>query len=188
LGTGRLALSTDHVEAGRLVGGVTRIVTTAYRYKPATRKRKLALASPAVIIRANKRRDPEPANDDHPSKPAPAPAAAKPSIVTTTSRKRVKLLRAEERTAELDDPEADAAMRAWLTAPNAATGQPDGRRPRGDTGGARRHPRRHPARRPCTSPSARSPRGSYASPRGCRPGSYECQELAATLRRRTTVP
>jgi hypothetical protein len=63
---------------------------------------------------ANKRRDPEPANDDHPSKPAPAPAAAKPSIVTTTSRKRVKLLRAEERTAELDDPEADAAMRAWL--------------------------------------------------------------------------
>ena len=131
MGTGRLALSTDHVEAGRLVGGVTRIVTTAYRYKPPPRKRKLALASPAVITRANKRRDPEPANDDHPSKPAPA--AAKPSIVTTTSRKRVKLLRAEERTAELDDPEADAAMRAWLTAPNAATGQPDGRAP----------PRRH---------------------------------------------
>ena len=112
MGTGRLALSTDHVAAGRLVGGVTRIVTTAYRYKPPPRKRKLALASPAVITRANKRRDPEPANDDHPSKPAPA--AAKPAIVTTTSRKRVKLLRAEERTAELDAPEADAAMRAWL--------------------------------------------------------------------------
>jgi hypothetical protein len=109
LATGRLALSTDHVEAGRLVGGVTRVVTTAYRYKPPPRKRKLALASPAVITRANKRRDPEPANDDNPSKPAPA--AAKPAIVTT-SRKRVKLLRAEERTAELDDPEADAAMRA----------------------------------------------------------------------------
>jgi hypothetical protein len=27
-----------------------------------------------------------------------------------------------------------------------------------------------------------------SNPRGCRPGSYECPELAATLRRRTTVP
>jgi hypothetical protein len=62
LGTGRLVLSTDHVEAGRLVGAVTRIVTTACRYKRPPRKRKLALAGPAVITMANKRRDPEPAN------------------------------------------------------------------------------------------------------------------------------
>jgi hypothetical protein len=106
LGTGRLVLSTDHVEAGRLVGGVTRIVITAYRYKPPPRKRKLALAGPAVITRANKRGDPS----------KPAPAAAKPAIVTTTSRKRVKLLRAEggQQSWTNPDHEADAAMRAWL--------------------------------------------------------------------------
>ena len=38
----------------------------------------------------------------------------KPAIVTTTSRKRVKLLRADKRPAErVDDPEAAAKMRAW---------------------------------------------------------------------------
>jgi hypothetical protein len=40
---------------------------------------------------------------------------AAPAIVTTTSRKRTKLLRAEQTAEpEPDDPEADAAMRAWL--------------------------------------------------------------------------
>jgi hypothetical protein len=46
----------------------------------------------------------QPANDDR-----------KPAIVTTTSRKRTKLLRTEQAAEpEPDDPEADAAMRAWL--------------------------------------------------------------------------
>jgi hypothetical protein len=38
----------------------------------------------------------------------------KPAIATSISRKRTRLLSAEQRTAEPDDPEADAAMRAWL--------------------------------------------------------------------------
>jgi hypothetical protein len=107
---------------------------------------------------ANKRRDPEPANDDHPSKPAPA--SAKPAIVTTTSRKRVKLLRAEERTAELDDPAPDP--RPCRDAGVARTRQMGPRtsemtvRPRSDTGGATATPRCCPARRPWTSPSARA--------------------------------
>jgi hypothetical protein len=44
----------------------------------------------------------------------PAPAAAKLAIATSISRKRTRLLRVEEQAAEPDDdPEADAAMRAW---------------------------------------------------------------------------
>jgi hypothetical protein len=47
-----------------------------------------------------------PANDDR--KPA---MATKPAIVSTTSRKRLKLLRAEKRTVDTD---GDPEMRAWL--------------------------------------------------------------------------
>ena len=46
--------------------------------------------------------------------PPPANGDRKSAIVTT-SRKRLKLLHAEERTAQRDDdPEAAAEMRAWL--------------------------------------------------------------------------
>jgi hypothetical protein len=102
---------------------MTRIVTTAYRYKPPPRKRKaVAIEGPAVVrkrgradavVPPDRVEDPTPANDDR-----------KPAIVTTTSRKRAKLRRAE-RPAEPDDPEADAAMRAWLE--RAKWGQGPGR-------------------------------------------------------------
>ena len=59
--------------------------------------------------------DPTPANDDR-----------KPAIVTTTSRKRTKLLRAEQAAEPDDDPEADAAMRHGSNARNGALGQHDG--------------------------------------------------------------
>jgi hypothetical protein len=105
---------------------MTRIVTTAYRYKPQPRKRKaVAIAGPAVV-RKRRRADaavpppaepkpavPPPANDDTATEPAPP--ATKPAITTSISRKRTRLLSAEQATEpEPDDPEADAAMRAWL--------------------------------------------------------------------------
>jgi hypothetical protein len=47
--------------------------------------------------------------------PPPANGDRKPTIVTTTSRKRLKLLRAEERPAQRDDdPEAMARVRAFF--------------------------------------------------------------------------
>jgi hypothetical protein len=91
---------------------VTRIVTTVHRPKRPARKRKaVALAGPA-IVRATKRRgpEPEPANDDAPAKPVPP--AVKRAIATSISRKRARLARTAE--PEPDDPEADALMRAWL--------------------------------------------------------------------------
>jgi hypothetical protein len=105
------------------------IVTTANRYKPPPKKRKAgALDVPTVVITrsvGNRQTSPPvddeptpaapfPANDDSPTQPAPP--AAKSAIVTTTNRKRTRFLSAEQRAAEPepDDPEADAAMRAWL--------------------------------------------------------------------------
>jgi hypothetical protein len=98
----------------------TRIVTHAYRPKRPPRKRKAAPAV-AIVTRATRRTPedtppasdtpeptPTPANDDTPA--APAPPAARSAVVSATSRKRSKHLRPELP----DDPEADAAMRAWL--------------------------------------------------------------------------
>ena len=102
----------------------TRIVTTAYRYKPPPRKRKaVAIAGPA-IVRKRGRADvvpppdepkpaaPPPANDD---RNPPPPGARKPGIATSISRKRTKFLRTEQAAEpEPDDPEATARVRAWL--------------------------------------------------------------------------
>jgi hypothetical protein len=77
---------------------MTRIVTTAYRYKPPQRRKKAApLAGPAVVTsHAGKAKAepavtaPPPANDDR--KPAHAAASgAKPAVVTTARRKPSKL-------------------------------------------------------------------------------------------------
>ena len=50
-----------------------------------------------------------------------SPGARKPAIVTTTSRKRGKLLRADE--PQPDDADADAAMRTWLERAKWGRGQ-----------------------------------------------------------------
>ena len=114
---------------------MTRIVTTAYRYRRSPKKRKaVAIAGPAVVRKAKVVRlpsggkakpepaaPPPPANDDR----IPPPGARKPAIVTTTSRKRTKLLRAEQAAEPDDDPEADAAMRHGSNARNGALGQHD---------------------------------------------------------------
>ena len=98
---------------------VTRVVTTAYRYKrPAKKRKAVAIVGPAVVTKAT---SPRPANDDAPAKPATG--AAKPAIATSTSRKRARLQRAEQATEPDDDPEADAAMRAWLERAKWVTGQ-----------------------------------------------------------------
>ena len=84
-----------------------------YRYKRPPRKRKaVALDVPAVVrkrgradaaVPPDRVEDPTPANDDR-----------KPAIVTTTDRKRLKLLRADERAAvEPNDPE-EARLDAFL--------------------------------------------------------------------------
>jgi hypothetical protein len=99
---------------------MSRIVTTAYRYKrPAKKRKAVAIDGPAVVTKATSPRRkpvpdaPSPANDDAPAKPAPA--AAKPAIATSISRKRTRFPRSEQATEpKPDDPEADAAMRAWL--------------------------------------------------------------------------
>ena len=102
----------------------SRIVTYVHRPKRVPRKRKaVAVKVPAVVAArsgGNRRRPPPvdddqpepaappPANDDTPTEPAPP--AAKSAIVTTASRKRTKLLRAELP----DDPEAEARVKAFL--------------------------------------------------------------------------
>ena len=89
---------------------MTRIVTTTYRYKrPAKKRKAVAIVGPAVVTKAT---SPRPANDDAPAKPVPA--AAKSAIATSISRKRTRLLSAEQAAEPDDDIEADAAMRAWL--------------------------------------------------------------------------
>jgi hypothetical protein len=121
---------------------MTRIVTTTYRYKRPPRKRKaVALDMPAVVAAKRNRR---PGNEtavevdaDHPSRgeaaqPSTPRAAArvitpphhsaspanddrKPAIVTATSKKRLKLLRADKRATEPDnDPEATARVKAFF--------------------------------------------------------------------------
>jgi hypothetical protein len=85
---------------------MTRIVTTTYRYKRQPRKREATLDCPAVVT--PRKPTAAPANDDR----NPQSGSA---IVTTTSGKRLKLVRADQRAAERDDdPEGAAQMRAWL--------------------------------------------------------------------------
>jgi hypothetical protein len=100
----------------------SRIVTYVHRPKRPPRKRK---AAPAVaIVRATRRTpenappvadEPKPtpplANDDAPAKLAPP--AAKSAVVTSTSRKRPKVRRAD-RPEPPDDPEADARIKAFF--------------------------------------------------------------------------
>jgi hypothetical protein len=96
---------------------MARIVTTAYRPKRPARKRKAvaikaAIVTPRMTHRKPAPDAPAPANDDAPSKAVPA--AAKPAIITTTSRKRARLQRAVQAAEPDDDPEATARVRAFL--------------------------------------------------------------------------
>ena len=104
-----------------------RIVTTVHRYKRPPKKRK-AVAIEAAIVRkratgpiepgdqSNATEVPQqPGNDDR--KPEPlSTGGQKSAIVTTTSRKRARQRASSQigKIAEPDDPEADAAMRAWI--------------------------------------------------------------------------
>jgi hypothetical protein len=83
------------------------IVTTAYRYKRPPRKRKaVALEAPAVVtVRDRKRaaktgKSPTLGNSE--AAPPPANDHRKSVIVSTTSRKRLKLLRADKRAVNPD--------------------------------------------------------------------------------------
>ena len=120
---------------------MTRIVTTTYRYKRPPKKRKaVALEVPVIVATKRSRRSMEraaaeavsrlPRHDNRAAQPttprdaerdyavtAPPPAKGdrKSAIVTTTSCKWLKLLRAEERSAQRDDDKGKAArLRAWL--------------------------------------------------------------------------
>jgi hypothetical protein len=88
------------------------VVTTVYRPKRPPRKKKaVPLAGPRVVTakRAAAVTAPLPANDD--GKPAPEKSA----IVTTTSRKLLKLERADRRRADRpEDPEAVAEVKAFI--------------------------------------------------------------------------
>jgi hypothetical protein len=79
-------------------------------------RRAVALNVPAVFTQRKRATWPAKsvgAADQLPERPADDDR--KPAIVTTTSRKRLKLLRAEEPLAQRDnEPEAAARMRAWL--------------------------------------------------------------------------
>ena len=102
---------------------MVRIVTTHYRCKRPTRKKKaVPLTGPAVVTKratlpgTGKRAAepaaaaaPPPANDDR--KPV---AAKKPALVITASRKLTKLRRAELALADDDDPEATARVKAFF--------------------------------------------------------------------------
>jgi hypothetical protein len=108
---------------------MTRVVTTTYRYKPPSKKRKaVALEVPAVVAREGSRRlgsdktaaevyVKPPRLSGEATQSVAQPAAKddrKPAIVTTTSLKRLKQLCAERAPDDEDGPEAAAAMRAWL--------------------------------------------------------------------------
>jgi hypothetical protein len=89
---------------------VTRIVvTTAYRPKRPRKRKAVAIAGPAIVRKRGRAAAVVP--PDRGEKPTPANDDRKPAIATSISRKRSRLQRAEP---EPDDPEADAAMRAWL--------------------------------------------------------------------------
>jgi hypothetical protein len=102
---------------------MTRIVTTHYRYKPPRKRKPVAITGPAVVRKRGRTAaavpppdepepaPPPPANDD---RCPPPPSARKPAIATSISRKRARLQQAETAADPDDDPEADAAMRAWL--------------------------------------------------------------------------
>ena len=103
-----------------------RIVTTTYRYKRPTKKRKaVAREGSAVVTTATSPRRkpapdaPSPANNDAPAKPAPA--AAKPAIATSISRKRSSGRRSRSPTIPRRTPPCG---HGW-SARNGATGQPD---------------------------------------------------------------
>ena len=114
-----LAGAETNLAARRNDAVPSHIVTYTQRPKRPPRKRKGVAVTRLAIVRRVKTAalptggkpepaaPPPPANDDR--KP-PRPGARKPAIVTSTSRKRVKLLRADEP----DDPEAAARIRAWL--------------------------------------------------------------------------
>ena len=96
------------------------IVTTSYRYKRPGKKRKaVALQGPAVVRKsaAGPVEPGDQSNFDAASTEVPQQPAnedRRPAIATSISRKRARLQRAEPAEPEPDDPEADAAMRAWL--------------------------------------------------------------------------
>ena len=93
---------------------MARIVTTAYRYKRPPKKRKAVALEVPAVVRKRGRADAA-VLPDRVEDPALAHDDCKPAIVTTTSRKRTKLLRTEQAAEpEPDDPEADTAMRAWI--------------------------------------------------------------------------
>jgi hypothetical protein len=94
---------------------MTRIVTTTHRYKrPAKKRKAVAIAGPAIVKRQTLALKvlPSPANDDAPARPAPA--AAKSAIATSISRKRARLLSAEQAAEPDDDPEATARVKAFF--------------------------------------------------------------------------
>jgi hypothetical protein len=119
---------------------MTRIVTTHYRYKRPPRKRKaVALEAPVIVTTKSSRHPPvtkeaaaevtraptpvregavQPSTPREPARVIAQPPAnddRKPAIVTTTSRKRLKLRRAEKRASEPDnDPEATARVKAFF--------------------------------------------------------------------------
>ena len=94
-----------------------RIVTSTYRYKRPPRKQQAApLTGPAVVTSRARKPDAAPATV---TAPPPANDGRKPrssaAIVTTVSRKQVKLERASRRREDRpEDPEEAARIRAWL--------------------------------------------------------------------------
>jgi hypothetical protein len=120
---------------------MTRIVTTHYRHKRPPRKRKaVALEAPVIVTTKSSRhppvrgtkeaaaevtRAPTPVREGAVQPSTPREAARviaqpranddrKPAIVTTTSKKRLKLLRADQRAEQDDDPEATARVKAFF--------------------------------------------------------------------------
>jgi hypothetical protein len=86
------------------------IITTHYRYKRPPRKRKAVALEAPSIVRKFAARAAKSADDVDPAT-LPASDDRKSAIVTTTSRKRLELLRAEKRTV---NPDGDPEMRTWL--------------------------------------------------------------------------
>jgi hypothetical protein len=105
-----------------------RIVTSTYRYKRPP-KRKAPVVLPGPVIVAAKRSRPgggKPAAEPKgPTATSPAKAERKPAVVTTTSKKTLKLMRQERaQAANADaDPEVTARVRAWLKQMIRPTGE-----------------------------------------------------------------
>jgi hypothetical protein len=108
---------------------MTCIVTYVHRPKRPPRKRKaVAITGPAIVRKVKASRiptagqqqpepaaPPPPANDDHkPPAPLPPVGPNKPAIITSTSRKRTRLLRFEQPAEPDDDPEATARVKAFF--------------------------------------------------------------------------